>query len=79
MIRVVFPVSDGGLGACYLPVVGQVKSYVMPLVIMAPIPLTVIGVMPGHALVGSIADPDPHFLLALGSIVIAAPFQNGYK
>jgi multidrug efflux pump subunit AcrB len=28
------------------------RDYVVPLVIMAPIPLTVIGVMPGHALLG---------------------------
>jgi multidrug efflux pump subunit AcrB len=31
-------------------VVGQFRSYLVPLIIMAPIPLTVIGVMPGHAL-----------------------------
>jgi multidrug efflux pump subunit AcrB len=37
----------------YLLVVGQFRSYVVPLIIMAPIPLTVIGVMPGHALVGA--------------------------
>jgi multidrug efflux pump subunit AcrB len=39
-----------GLILIYLLVVAQFKSYVMPLVIMAPIPLTMIGVMPGHAL-----------------------------
>ncbi|HSL69281.1 MAG TPA: efflux RND transporter permease subunit, partial [Longimicrobiales bacterium] len=37
----------------YLLVVAQFRSYVTPLVIMAPIPLTVIGVLPGHALLGS--------------------------
>ena len=42
-----------GLMLIYLLVVGQFKSYVVPLIIMAPIPLTVIGVMPGHALVGA--------------------------
>ncbi|MFZ3019580.1 MAG: efflux RND transporter permease subunit [Gallionella sp.] len=42
-----------GLILIYLLVVAQFKSYVVPLVIMAPIPLTVIGVMPGHALFGS--------------------------
>ena len=31
----------------------QFRSYLVPLVIMAPIPLTVIGVMPGHALLGA--------------------------
>ena len=42
-----------GLLLIYLLVVGQFKSYVVPLIIMAPIPLTVIGVMPGHALIGA--------------------------
>ena len=42
-----------GLVLIYLLVVGQFRSYVVPLVIMAPIPLTIIGVMPGHALLGS--------------------------
>jgi len=42
-----------GLILIYLLVVGQFRSYVVPLIIMAPIPLTVIGVMPGHALVGA--------------------------
>jgi multidrug efflux pump subunit AcrB len=42
-----------GLILIYLLVVAQFKSYVVPLVIMAPIPLTIIGVMPGHALLGS--------------------------
>lgn len=39
-----------GLILIYLLVVAQFKSYLTPLVIMAPIPLTMIGVMPGHAL-----------------------------
>jgi multidrug efflux pump subunit AcrB len=43
----------GGLVLIYLLAVGQFKSYVVPLVIMAPIPLTLIGVMPGHALSGA--------------------------
>ncbi len=42
-----------GLMLIYLLVVVQFRSYVVPLVIMAPIPLTVIGVMPGHALLGA--------------------------
>ncbi|HEX5338003.1 MAG TPA: efflux RND transporter permease subunit [Gallionella sp.] len=42
-----------GLILIYLLVVAQFKSYLVPLVIMAPIPLTIIGVMPGHALLGS--------------------------
>ncbi len=39
-----------GLMLIYLLVVGQFRSYLVPLIIMAPIPLTVIGVLPGHAL-----------------------------
>ena len=42
-----------GLILIYLLVVAQFKSYLVPLIIMAPIPLTLIGVMPGHALLGS--------------------------
>ena len=39
-----------GLVLIYLLVVAQFGSYALPLIIMAPIPLTIIGVMPGHAL-----------------------------
>ncbi len=42
-----------GLILIYLLVVAQFRSYLAPLIIMAPIPLTVIGVMPGHALLGA--------------------------
>ena len=42
-----------GLILIYLLVVAQFRSYLTPLVIMAPIPLTIIGVMPGHALTGA--------------------------
>ncbi len=42
-----------GLILIYLLIVAQFRSYAMPLIIMAPIPLTVIGVMPGHALLGA--------------------------
>jgi len=41
-----------GMILIYLLVVSQFKSYIVPIVIMAPIPLTIIGVMPGHALLG---------------------------
>jgi multidrug efflux pump subunit AcrB len=34
-------------------VVAQFGSYLAPLIIMAPIPLTIVGVMPGHALLGA--------------------------
>ena len=42
-----------GMILIYLLVVAQFKSYLVPLIIMAPIPLTIIGVMPGHALFGA--------------------------
>ncbi|MCG7876580.1 MAG: efflux RND transporter permease subunit [Candidatus Thiodiazotropha endolucinida] len=42
-----------GLLMIYLLVVAQFRSYLVPLVIMAPIPLTVIGILPGHALLGA--------------------------
>ncbi len=42
-----------GIVLIYLLVIAQFRSYLVPLVIMAPIPLTVIGVMPGHALLGA--------------------------
>jgi len=44
---------SAGLVLIYLLVLGQFRSYLVPLIIMAPIPLTVIGVMPGHALLGA--------------------------
>ena len=42
-----------GLVLIYLLVVAQFRSYLVPLIIMAPIPLTIIGIMPGHALAGA--------------------------
>jgi len=42
-----------GILLIYLLTVAQFRSYVVPLIIMAPIPLTIIGVLPGHALLGA--------------------------
>ncbi len=42
-----------GLIGIYFLIVAQFRSYLVPLIIMAPIPLTIIGVMPGHALLGA--------------------------
>ena len=42
-----------GMILIYLLVVAQFRSYLVPLIIMAPIPLTIIGVMPGHTLFGA--------------------------
>jgi multidrug efflux pump subunit AcrB len=37
----------------YVLVVGWFKSYIVPLVIMAPIPLTLVGILPAHAILGA--------------------------
>lgn len=37
----------------YILVVGWFRSFITPLVIMAPIPLTLVGILPGHALLGA--------------------------
>jgi len=37
----------------YLLIVGQFQSFATPVIIMAPIPLTLIGILPGHWLTGS--------------------------
>jgi multidrug efflux pump subunit AcrB len=39
--------------AIYILVVGQFKNFVLPAVIMAPIPLTLLGIVPGHLLMGA--------------------------
>lgn len=42
-----------GIILIYILIVAQFRSYLLPLIIMVPIPLTLIGVMPGHALMGA--------------------------
>jgi multidrug efflux pump subunit AcrB len=42
-----------GLILIFLLVVAQFRSYLLPLLIMVPIPMKVIGVLPGHALLGA--------------------------
>jgi multidrug efflux pump subunit AcrB len=37
----------------YIMVVGWFKSFITPLVILAPIPLSLVGILPGHALMGA--------------------------
>lgn len=37
----------------YVLVVGQFKSFAVPLVILAPIPISLIGILPGHWLMGA--------------------------
>ncbi|HIO97592.1 MAG TPA: efflux RND transporter permease subunit, partial [Leucothrix sp.] len=41
-----------GMLIIFLLIVAQFRSYVVPLVIMSPIPLTIIGVLPAHWLMG---------------------------
>ncbi|MFO7764410.1 MAG: efflux RND transporter permease subunit, partial [Wenzhouxiangellaceae bacterium] len=41
-----------GVFVIFLLLVGQFRGYLMPLIVMAPIPLTLVGIMPGHALLG---------------------------
>jgi multidrug efflux pump subunit AcrB len=56
-----------GLLLIYLLVVAQFKSYIVPLIIMAPIPLTIIGILPGHA----IADKQFTATSMIGMIALA--------
>jgi len=37
----------------YILVLGWFRSFTVPLIIMAPIPISLIGILPGHALLGS--------------------------
>ncbi len=60
-----------GLLLIYVLVVAQFKSYVTPLIIMAPIPLTIIGVMPGHALLGAQFSATSMIgMIALAGIIV---------
>ena len=55
----------------YVLVVGWFRSFTVPLVIMAPIPLTLIGILPGHAISGAFfTAPSMVGLIALAGIVV---------
>ena len=55
----------------YVLVVGWFRSFKVPLVIMAPIPLTLIGILPGHAISGAFfTAPSMVGLIALAGIVV---------
>ncbi len=43
----------GAMILIYVLVVGWFRSFLVPLVIMAPIPLTLVGILPAHALMGA--------------------------
>jgi multidrug efflux pump subunit AcrB len=68
----------GALLGIYILLVLQTKSYGMPLVIMVAIPLTLIGVMPGFALLNLLFTspvagfPDPIFFTATAMIGMIA-------
>jgi multidrug efflux pump subunit AcrB len=65
-----------GLLLIYLLVVAQFRSYVVPLVIMAPIPLTIIGILPGHAIMqmltgaGQFTATSMIGMIALAGIIV---------
>ena len=60
----------------YILVVWEFGNFVVPLVIMAPIPLTLIGIVPGHALLGWLTDSGEFTatsmigLIALAGIIV---------
>jgi multidrug efflux pump subunit AcrB len=64
--------------AIYILLVGQMRSFVIPLVVMLAIPLTILGIMPGFWLLNAIAGgsvggyPDPVFFTATGMIGMIA-------
>lgn len=55
----------------YVLVVGWFQSFTVPLVIMAPIPLTLIGILPGHALTGAFFTATSMIgMIALAGIIV---------
>ena len=60
-----------GMILIFLLIVAQFRSYMVPLVIMSPIPLTIIGVMPGHALLGAqVTATSMIGMIALAGIIV---------
>jgi len=60
-----------GLFFLYLLLVHQYNSYMMPLVMMSPIPLTIIGVLPGHFLYNaSFTATSMIGMIALAGIIV---------
>ncbi len=55
----------------YVLVVGWFQSFSVPLVIMAPIPLTLIGILPGHAATGAFFTATSMIgMIALAGIIV---------
>jgi len=60
-----------GLFFLYLLLLNQYNSYRMPLVMMSPIPLTIVGVLPGHYLYGaSFTATSMIGMIALAGIIV---------
>ncbi len=61
----------GALLLIYVLVVGWFQSFKVPLVIMAPIPLTLIGILPGHAAFGAFFTATSMIgMIALAGIIV---------
>ncbi|HEU5170630.1 MAG TPA: efflux RND transporter permease subunit [Gemmatimonadales bacterium] len=59
------------LGLIYLLVVAWSQSFKTPLVIMAPIPLTLVGILPAHALTGAFFTATSMIgMIALAGIIV---------
>jgi multidrug efflux pump subunit AcrB len=61
----------------YMLVVGMFGNFVVPAIIMAPIPLTLLGIIPGHWLVGLLTGSNAYFtatsmigFIALAGIIV---------
>ena len=61
----------------YLLIVGQFQSFVIPMIIMVPIPLTMIGIVPGHWIMTKLLGKTTYFtatsmigFIALAGIVV---------
>ena len=55
----------------YVLVVGWFQSFTVPLVIMAPIPLTLVGILPGHAVSGAFFTATSMIgMIALAGIIV---------
>ncbi len=55
----------------YVLVVGWFQSFKVPLVIMAPIPLTLVGILPGHAITGAFFTATSMIgMIALAGIIV---------
>src|SRR5690606_39183618 len=59
------------VGLIYLILVGYYRSFVIPLIVMGAIPLTIVGIFPGHALFGQYFTATSMIgVIALAGIVV---------